>query len=84
MSRTAWVLLDDSGKEQLTAIAGNCSRPLKHILPERTILLHARSRPSVQWRIGHGPANCREWLPARHGYGRLPEPLAAPCRSAFP
>ena len=47
MAQTVCVLLDDAAKSQLTGIAGDRSRPLKHILRARIILLSAK-RLSVQ------------------------------------
>ena len=41
MSQTVCILLDDAAKAQLTGIAGDRSRPLKHILRARIILLSA-------------------------------------------
>ena len=47
MAQTVCILLDDAAKAQLTGIAGDRSRPLKHILRARIILLSAE-RLSVQ------------------------------------
>ena len=47
MAQTVCILLDDAAKAQLTVIAGDRSRPLKHILRARIILLSAE-RLSVQ------------------------------------
>ncbi len=47
MAQTVCVLLDDAAKSQLTGIAVDRSRPLKHILRARIVLLSA-DRLSVQ------------------------------------
>ena len=47
MAQTVCVLLDDAAKSQLTGIAGDRSRPLKHIFRARIVLLSAE-RLSVQ------------------------------------
>ena len=41
MAQTVCVLLDDVAEAQLTGIAGDRSRPLKHMLRARIILLSA-------------------------------------------
>ena len=47
MAQTVCVLLDDATKSALAAIAGDRSRPLKHILRAR-IVLHSAERVNVQ------------------------------------
>lgn len=47
MAQTVCVLLDDATMSQLAGIAGDRSRPLKHILRARIVLLSAE-RPTVQ------------------------------------
>ena len=47
MAQTVCVLLDDTAQSQLTEIAGDRSRPLKHILRARIVLLSAE-RLNVQ------------------------------------
>ena len=46
MAQTVCVLLDEATKSQLAGIAGNCSRPLKHISRAPFVLLSAE-HPSV-------------------------------------